>query len=349
MSIYVQGTEYDFGLLSPFGTTVYAPIKLPSGTTHYENDDVVVADAFQYLALPNEWGTHRVGFSLDSGPWGIHYIITGWVDVEATAPVVRPAIPTSARSLQMAGKPRGWASLSSIGQRAMVEHPNGHRSVLGLGPNGLLARRLPSDKFQRRQNWKMIESSGVEAASVVATEAGLHIIAVSAGVIRHRLEPVSEQESAADWREIGSGFQAHLSAFVLPEEAIAVIGMALDGTLRGMVLGRNSARHRWTELGGAFVGRVIALPKEDGVEIFGLTADGDIQTAIWKPESKELLSWKSLKGEPFNFFYVGEEEGSTHVIAVTANRQVHLLSRVKKLWSRRWASLGNLDNVEISR
>jgi hypothetical protein len=191
----------------------------------------------------------------------------------------------------------------------------------------------------------MIEASGVEAASVVAIEDGVQIIAVSAGAVRHRFEPVSGQETATEWRDIGSGFQPHISALVLSDGAIAVIAMALDGTLRGMMLERNSVRDQWTDLRGAFVGRIVALPKKNGVEIFGLTPEGDIQTATWQPGSQDGLLWRSLEGEPFVFIYAGEEDGSTHVIAVTRDRRVRVLSRENEHWPTCWVSLGTLDSV----
>ena len=345
MAVYVRGQEDDH-FFTPFHEWMSAPEKLPSNTTHDENDDVVFADAFQYLALPNEWGTHRLGFSLDSGPWGIHYIVTGWVDVESEAPFVPPVITRSAQRLQTPWTPRPWATLNVIGQRAIVERPDGRRSVYGLGPNGVLARKLKSDDFQRSQNWEMIEAWGVEAVSIVATDDGDQIIAVSAGSVRQKLESVSVEETLSEWRDIGFGFQSHISAMPMPDGAIVILALGLDGTLRGMVLEHNTVQDEWTDLGHASVGHFVALPKRDCVEIFVLTPEGGIQTITWQPASKNGLLWRSLEGGNFTFIYVGEEQGSTHLIAVTHDRKVSLLSCENEVWLPSWISLGTLDSVD---
>jgi len=73
MAVYVRGQEDDH-FFTPFHEWMSAPLQLPTDPEHHENDDIVTADAFQRLALPNGLGNHRLGFSLDSGPWGIHYI-----------------------------------------------------------------------------------------------------------------------------------------------------------------------------------------------------------------------------------------------------------------------------------
>ncbi|MDB5240319.1 MAG: hypothetical protein JWP57_944 [Spirosoma sp.] len=190
MAVYVEGFERDsFGaLFGPFGTP---PDKLPENTSHYEDDDGVKANAFQHLQLPDDPGNHRVGFSLDSGPWGIHYITTGWVDVDVTPAATLPIIPKSATMKSAKTKKVKWpltigATLHSIGQQVGIEHPGGGRSVMALGPNGLLALRLPARRRQGNYDWKMIEAGGVESAALVAIQEGILLFALSGDKVRQR-------------------------------------------------------------------------------------------------------------------------------------------------------------------
>lgn len=346
MAVYVRGQEDDH-FFTPFHNWITAPIKLPESAVHFENDDIVVADAFQYIQLPNNHGNHRVNFSLDSGPWGIHYIVTGWADILVTDPVVLPNIPKSTKSLQTGWTPRQWGTLISIGQRVRIEHPDGKRSVMALGPNGLLALRLSAGKFHRNHDWKMIEKSGIDTAALVATEASLVIFAVSAGIVKYRVEPIGENKTATEWHEIGYDFQPLLSAIVWMHDTIVLTALGQDACLYGMLLPCDLMEGTWIKLGGNFAGSVVVVPGRRSVDLFGLTSEGNVLTAEWHPESQEELSWQSLEGEPFIYIYAGEEDTSTHVIGLTAERRVFSISREDDQWTSGWISLGTLDDVNM--
>lgn len=346
MSAYVGGYEND-NFFIPFHWWVKTPTKLPENPTHFENDDGVGADAFQYLQLPDSPGSHRVGFSLDSGPWGIHYITTGWADVQVTLPTTVPNIPKSATVKQANWPPGIRATLRSVGQQVGIEHPGGLRSVMALGPNGLLALRLQAGKHRRNHNWKMIEASGVDSAALVAIQEGILLFTLSGDKVRQRVVSVGENRSDTEWHELGQGFRPPLSAVTLLNGAMVLTVLGQDGNLYGMLMQPDQGEGRWINLGGDFAGSVVVLPKRRSVAIFGLTPGGKVLTAEWYSEAQEDVSWQTLEGEPFGFLYAGEENGTTHIIGLTPDRQVFALSCEEGQWAARWTPLGTLDDVDM--
>ncbi|MBU1822775.1 MAG: hypothetical protein KKG00_14870, partial [Bacteroidetes bacterium] len=346
MAVYVGGYEED-SFWANFGRGVDAPLKLPDNPTHSENDDGVWADAFQHLRLPDTPGSHRVGFSLNSGPWGIHYITTGWADVVVTPPFTLPNIPKSAMMGKTTWTPRPWATLHSAGQQVKIEHPGGRHSVIALGPQGMLALRQPADRRSRSYNWKMIEAGGVDAAALVATRESIVLFALSGGGVRRRVAALEESEAATQWQALGEGFRPPLSAVRLREDSIALTVLGQDGHLYGMLMQPDQSEGRWIDLGGDFAGSVVVLPEKRSLDIFGLTPEGRVLTAEWQPQSQEEVAWQALEGEPLAFLYAGKENGSTHLIGLTADRQVLALSREDSYWDARWTPLGTLDDVDM--
>ncbi|MDB5240318.1 MAG: hypothetical protein JWP57_943 [Spirosoma sp.] len=104
---------------------------------------------------------------------------------------------------------------------------------------------------------------------------------------------------------------------------------------------------KWINLGGDFAGSVVVLLEKRSLAIFGLTPQGKVLTAEWDPQEQEEVRWQTIDGKPFSFLYAGKDNGTTHLIGLTADPQILALSRQHEPWSDRWTSLGTLDDVHI--
>lgn len=347
MAIYVKGQDDDHFAYTPFHPWNNAPIKLPEQPSHDENDDWVNADAFQYLEFPNEPGIHRVQFFLDSGPWGIHFVTTGWADVEVTPPSVPAKISQSAKSIQYKPKFKTTVTLNGHGQQGVVQNANGGRSLLATGPNGMLAIRLPLEKFQRIHQWKIIQERGVDSATIVAADNGIHTFTISSGIVKHRFECLDDSKESSGWQELGEGFLAPITASPLPDGTIPLTALKQNGSLCGMFFQCDFSKSKWVNLGDRLSGVIKIISQKHDLDIFNLSSEGTIFTAKWHPESAGELYWQSIDSVPFNYIFVDEEDEVLHIIGVSGDRQVHHLSRVHSQWSPRWTSLGTLDDLNM--
>ena len=341
-TVYVLGREFDRPLLGALSGMPSAPLSPPDEPTHSEDDRFVIADAFQQLQLPTDNVEVRLGFTLNSGPWGIHYIINGWIEVTVTSP--------PARSVKKSGtRRRRTTTLVRQGARQAVYTPGGKAHLFGFGPDGLIAERLPRVRGERRRKWALVPTDGAESATVIARdEQHVDLIAVKDGTVRIVGRTVGDVKAApVEWSVIGEGMQPLLSVLPLGDDSFAVVGLAQSGEVRATLLrDHRSASAEWSALGGRFIGRVAALATGDSIELFGVTATGEVQYATWQPDGKPPVAWQSLGEQDATHVFGVEDEHGGHVAALTRDRRLIGAFRGAAGYLPEWRDLGTLDELE---
>jgi hypothetical protein len=341
VTVYVLAREFDRGLLEAFSDTASAPLSPPEQPTHSEDDRFVIADAFQQLQLPTNNVEVRLGFSLNSGPWGIHYIVNGWVDVTVTSP--------PARSVKKSGtRRRRTTTLVRQGARQAVYTPSGKAHLFGFGPDGVIAERLPRVRGERRRKWVLVPTDGADSATVVARdEQHVDLIIVKEGTVRIACRTVGNVNTASvEWALIGEGMQPLLTVLTLVDDTFVIVGLAQSGEVRARLMrDRRLADTEWSALGGRFIGRVAALTTGDNVELFGVTASGEIQYTTWQPDGKAPVTWRSLGEQDATHVFAVEDEDGRHVAALTRDRRLIGALRSETGYLGEWRDLGTLDEL----
>jgi hypothetical protein len=345
MTIYVQGREHDGPLIGvSFTSPEIIPKHLPEAPTHSDTDEFARADAFQRLELPNETGHSRLGFSLNSGPQSIFYIINGWFEVEVKNPP-----PTFVEHFPLDELANTTTTLVQMGARQPIHTTDGRMHVFGLGPDGVIAHRLPRVPRQPRRKWELIPTDGAESATIIArARRYFDIITVADGTVRAARRAVDSETPgpAAEWTVIGEDMQPALTAMLPGNGAAVLAGLTRSGDVRATLLrGGRYGAIRWSELGGYFVGRVAALATDDGIELFAVTAGGEVQTTSWHPDSSTPGRWRSLGGEYVTHVVAIADEAGKHLVALTRERVLLTLLRGRKRFSKQWRVLGTLDDL----
>lgn len=346
VGIFVRGIEYDLDLFSgSFKPADEPPLSLPETVGHYEDDDKTLAEAMQRFELPNTSGTFSLPLNLNSGPWGIHYVITGRVEGRVTSPLVLPEIPDSAKVQTI--KPKTIAALSFPGQQAIIQREASKPVIVALGPDGLLAyKHYPG----RKEGWKKIEKRNASSFTVVSGSAGkLEIFAVTDREILHsQLDP--DSETAVHWRTIGSGLQAPLTAIGLADNRLVLLTLDSSGVTQGLLFNETADKQDWQSLGGNFAGQVSALSKRNKVDMVAVTADGQVHASTWSVDSSHAPSWTPIGDRRVRLAAITKNDSNESVIiAVTAEREALLVAYDEEQGSKKWTSLGNFDALTRDR
>ncbi len=342
VAVYVLGQEHDG---SSFGPSLAPPKRLPDAQFHQEEDNFVRADAFARFELPNDIGLHKINFILDSGPWGIHFKMNGWIDVNVTNPP-----PVFKKSLTTGALKSGTTLLGRVGARQSVHTPAGKAYTFALGPHGVIAQRLPRVRHRRRRDWALITSEGAESATLIACdEYHVTVVTVAAGTVRTTRRALDgADEAAPTWTVIGQDMQPALTALRLADGAVVLVGLTLQGEVRATLLRADGTRAMdWQALGGRFQGRVAALQEQQGVELFAVTERGEVQHLIWTAQAKKQAPWRAIGAGTVAHLVAVNDEGGSHLVAFTHQREVLALSRQGLAWGGDWRHLGTLDELGL--
>lgn len=189
---------------------------------------------------------------------------------------------------------------------------------------------------------------GAEAVAIVAyDEAHAHLITVRDGVVRAARRGLSlPDQEPPHWVTLGEDMQSGLTTLLLEDGSTAIIGLCRAGGVYATRLIRDQAyRGHWSALGGGFVGRVAALAVNDGLELFGVTAEGGVQHKIWQLGVEEKSHWRSLGGESITHVSATEDDSGKHLIALTRDRSLLSLTRQSAGFNDDWQRLGSLDEL----
>jgi hypothetical protein len=341
VTVYVLGKENDSDLLEPFMIAPTCPFHLPDAPTHGEDDVEVRADAFQPLLLPTEKGTYRLGVGLNSGPWGISYIVYGWLDV-----VVSNPSPMAMRSLSATGCTS--TTLLKVGARQSVYTPSGKARIFALGPDGMIMERLPRVAGQRRRGWAVVaKDSGASTTILVRDERRVDLITVADGMVRSVRHTLGNSTIApADWTVIGDEMQPRLTAVRRHDGTAVIAGLTLAGAVRMVTIDdAHPTGSQCSTLEGRFVGSVAILRAGDDVELAAVSAEGEVQHTIWQTHSNGHIAWSSLgKLDAVHVSAVENDEGK-HLIALTRDRRLLGLVRESSTVTTGWQEWGTLDDV----
>jgi hypothetical protein len=340
-SMYVLGVEEDADIFQ-FLEDYPAPPRLPGTTTAYENDDEVFADAMQTLRLPDTTGEHRVGWSLDSGPHGIHYIVTGWLTVMVDCP---PAI-----RFRALGKVKtGSATMSTRSASASVVAPGGGSRQFALTPTGALAINTETRRW-RTPRWSVLVDDGADAATVVALdEESAVVLSVAGSRLRQRrvrLDGDSGGEPVVITDDVGT----QLTRADSPGGVVAVVVLGADGAARALLVDPAGREQRAVDLGGSFARppSIVWLDDETLV-LTGTEGSGGILSATVRAETlrdaeRAEVEWVPLSGEEVvAVASVVDDEGGAQLVGLTADRRLLARGRGDDGWSSRWREVGALD------
>jgi hypothetical protein len=322
-----------------------APPQLPEASSHQAADNFIVADAFQTLQLPNvtgENGEDRIPFSLDSGHWEIAFVING----TAVVRVVNPP-PLSVKSLTELLS-SSTVTMTQIGSLHSMRTHAGHKHVFSLGPDGVIAQRLPRVSKQTRQ-WSLIPTNGAQSVAIVARDKNtMDIITVSKGTVRVGSRKLAETADVpVKWKEIGEDMQPSLNTLPLPNGSVLLFGLTCAGEVRTMLLSSAySHTNHWRALGGSFIGRVAALAIDDGVELFAVTPQGAVQYTKWHANDKSPAHWLNLGEDAVTHISASADIDGNYLFALTPKRQILTMSRERTRWPESWQKKGSLDKVE---
>jgi hypothetical protein len=230
--------------------------------------------------------------------------------------------------------------------------PGGTPHLFGMGPDGVVTRRLPRTRPARKRDWELIPTDGAESVSILALDdRRAALIAVTHGTARlayHMLTRSAAPASPAptDWTVIGEELQPGVTALRLPDGTAVLIGLGREGDVRATHLRDRGARDTcWPSLGGHFVGRVGALGVGDGVDLFAVTSSGQVQTMTWHVDSAEHGYWRSLGGASITHVFARADEDGAHLFAVTSDRMILTMSRTSGGWPSEWTELTTLDDA----
>jgi hypothetical protein len=343
-SMLVLGVEEDAGFLE-FSEDHLPPARLPSTTTAYEDDDEVYADAMQTLRLPDTTNEHRVGWTLDSGPHGIHYIVTGWLTVVVNCP---PPI----RFLALGKVKKGSGTMSTKAASASVATPGGGHRQFALSPSGALAINTEKRRW-RTPRWSVLTDDGADAAAVVALdeESALVLAVEGATLTQRRVRLDDEQgERREDAVVLAEGVGAQLTRADSPLGAAAVAVLGPDGAARAVLVDGEGSTGRAVDLGGSFARPPsIAWLDDQSLVVTGTDGSGGVLSATIGAESlrdaeRVEPEWIPLRGEEVvAVATVVDDEGGVQLVGLTADRRLLARGRTDEGWSSRWREVGTLD------
>jgi hypothetical protein len=293
--------------------------------------------------LPDLSGEYRLGFSLNSGPWGIMYVINGWMNVHVTTPP-----PTFENGLTKVSDHARTVSMGRIGARAGLRMPDGDAHIFGFGPDGIIAEALPNAGGRSKREWALTPTGGADSATIIAhDEYSADIVTVTEGTVRIARRALGRATpESAQWKIIGRKMQPLVTALSLANGNTLLAGLADTGEVRvTMLRDGSSPKASWGALGGRFVGCVAALETETGVELFAVTAAGEVRYTLWRPDAKKKDAWHSLGGDGVLFVCAVADEAGQHLVVLTRERQFLGMSRQQKGWPKRWQVVGTLDDM----
>jgi hypothetical protein len=341
VTVYVNGRAY-----RGFTSDQTPPNQLPEVTTHGETDKNVWANAFQSLPLPNitgENGEDRLGFSLNSGPWGIFYIVNGYVTVR----VVNPP-PISVKSLADLVTATTVTLLGRTASLQAVKTRGGKMYMFGMGPDGLIAQRLPRVPKQTRWQWSLIPTDGAESAAIIArNEDEVDIITVARGTVRHGVRQLHETNcTPIEWSVIGEDMQPALNALPLADGSILLVGLTCAGDARALLLHAETGQaNHWSALGGNFIGRVAALAINKGAELFAVTPRGLVEYTTWHSGDKAPAHWHTLGEDSVSHVFASADQEGKYLFALTPKREVLSMLRGHVRWPESWQKRESLDSL----
>jgi hypothetical protein len=341
LTIYVHGTEDDtfWGRF-----TGEAPFRLPEGLpTHSEDDDGVDTQVAEEIQLPNEDGPHPIHFNLDSGPWGIHYIIGGRMDVNVKNPARTIIRDFGDRNVKV------YTPVKIVGALTSIKPQPGRMHTFGLGPDGLIVHRQPRDPRTGVRQWKPIPTHGADVVSIFGQSENIAtIIALKDGVGRMLHYELTEQSrnTSHSWIKIGEDFRGAFTTIPDSDGRMLVMGQGKSGQVRlAKVDAATDSDIQWHDLGGNFVGQVSAIATDEIIDLFGVTENGDVMTRSWRMSSHPTGEWHSLKAKNATHVAAFKDESGKHVVILTRDRLLLAISDQGSDFSKPWRSVGTLDNA----
>ena len=339
-SIYVLGVEEDADV-GQFLENFPAPLTLPTAATAYENDDEVYVDAMQTLALPSTNGEHRVGFTLNSGPQGIFYIITGWLTVVVSCPP-----PT--RYLRL-GKVKKSATMNARGTRTLIVTPSGKRTEFAISPAGDIAKNVEGRRW-RAAEWKILAEARADAATVVAHDVDLVVVSVEeGGLTTRRVRADDERPARGD--VVCQDLRPQLSRADSPSGICAIGVVGHRGDVWVLLIDATGAVGQPVAVGGRLAhAPTLSWLDDETLVLGGISEAGDVVVArlatdrLASPGIADV-DWTAIPSEPIiALCAVIDDDGAPLLVGLTGDRR--LLSRALEDdgWSSSWQEMGTLDD-----